>query len=82
MPFFMCGLSGLAIILVAYKSYILFAIVALVALTMCVCDFILLVRFMASGKYRTFDKPQRVKLFECLKENEITFKLWNKLKRK
>ena len=82
MPFFLCSLSGFALILMAYKSYIFFSLVVLVVFTICVFDFILLVKLMRSSKFRTFDKSKPEKVFEWLKENEITYRLWSKLRHK
>jgi hypothetical protein len=75
-------LGGLAILLSAYKYYILVLIVAPVVLAITVLDTILSIRLLASGKLRTLDKSKGESPLECMRENEITFKVWDKLKPK
>ena len=75
-------LYGLMFVLVAYKMIILSLIVALVAFTISVFDMVSLNRLMESGKLRTLDKSKGESPLKCMRENEITFKLWNKLKLK
>jgi hypothetical protein len=87
LPYFMyLILTGLAIVLISYKNSVFMIIGALilmlVALAIIIFDLILLFRLMAGGKMRTIDKSEKGKFIECLRENEITFILWNKLIKK
>jgi len=77
-------LSGLMFILFAYERYISISILIVmsVMLIILVLDLILMVRLIASGKLRTLDKSKPEKAFELWRENEITYRLWNKLKHK
>ncbi|MGA2092079.1 MAG: hypothetical protein ABSH16_01545 [Sedimentisphaerales bacterium] len=86
-PYFMfLILTGLAIVLVSYKNSVFMKIGALIILlvvfVIIIFDLILLFRLMASGKMQTIDKSEKGKALEYLRENEITFMLWNKLTQK
>ena len=77
--FFLIGLTS---ILIAYKKIILLLIVALFITSIAILDAIPLIRSVISRKPFATDKSDIESFLRILKENEITYKLWNKLKHK
>jgi len=72
-------LISLALILLAYEKIICLIIAGLVISVIALADAVPLIRLMKSGKHREMRSGE---FSVWLKENEVTYKLWNRLKRK
>lgn len=86
-PYFVITIiCGFIVVLITYKNIIpaiiLVLVISFIAILIFFSNLILLLRLLTSGKLRTIDKSEKGKVLEVLRENEITFKLWNKLKSK
>jgi hypothetical protein len=80
-------LTGLFFILLAYAKYsiflkISFFLLALLLMTILVVDMIMLIRLARSDACRIEAKSEKGKALELLRDNEITYRLWRKLKQK
>lgn len=72
-------LVGLMVILLVYEKTVLLIIVGLFITVIALCDLVPLIRLIKSGKHRVMTSEE---FSVWLKENEATYKLWEKLKRK
>lgn len=75
-------LIGLMPILFACEKIVLLVIVSLVMAIIALLNAVQLIRLMISRKWCINNKSESKEFLMCLKENEIIYKLWSKLKRK
>ena len=76
-------LCGIIIILGFYKETVLLRIVALISIVVLLHDLTSLIRLVVSKKYSIFFNKSEAKNFPArMRESELTYKLWNKFKRK
>jgi hypothetical protein len=72
-------LCGIIIILSFYKENVLLRIVALISIVVLLHDLTSYIRLLVSRKYSIFFNKSEAKNFPArMRENELTYKLWNK----
>ena len=73
---------GLMLISVAYKKFAMLLIIGLIMVIIASFDLLSILRIMESKKHYIGDKPDLEKFWIFMKEEEVTYKLWKKFKRK
>jgi len=73
---------GLILISLAYKKLIMMLIIALFMTIIALFDLLSILRLMESKKHYMDDKPDLEKFWRFMKEEEVTYKLWKKFKRR
>ena len=73
---------GLMFISVAYKKFAMLLIIGLIMVIIAFFDLLSILRIMESKKHYTGDKPDLEKFWRFMKEEELTYKLWKKFKRR